>query len=822
MHRLILALLTAVGLAATLALSNSTPLSTAVDSQQLPAAFGGIHPRISPDGTQIAFSYQGAIWRMPRDGGTMTRLTEGVGFDVEPAWSSDGKYIAYVNSPNMGGGTLKVIDAITGKAVPLPPAPTVRGTFANYKLEFHPDGSKILGGFAENGKDIGLAWFDLKTGITRTVVTPPNRSRYRHALSRDGRMLAYTVSMDVDGQQGGNDGPQADIWFVDTQKPNSKPQKLTRFAARIHDLCFEADNQSLCVVSDVGGAHYDLWQVPLSEPERGAHRMTFGQADENRPSVSADGRWLVYSDNRRSATQIVVRDLATNIDRSVPLNQIDYKKATGQLTLKTFDHKSDWLATARVSIQRVDGKYFAPVGALHRVLNNYGHFYCDGKAELQLPVGKYRLRAFRGPEYRTAYRDFEITEGDNELGVELQRWINMKANGWYSGENHIHANYGYGQWYNTPQTMLQQCAGEDLNVCNFMVSNSDTDGVFDREFFRGRADALSTDDTLLYWNQEFRSTIWGHMTLVNLKQVVEPVFTGFKGTTNPWDIPTNSDIADRTHLQNGLVNYTHVAQRPEDPYQNPYTAKSIPVGVALGKIDSLDINNNYAGSTAVWHKLLNCGFHFPATAGTDCFLNRIRSRLPGGDRVYVKVDGPFSYAKWIEAMRQGRSFVTNGPMLELTVNGKSPGETMQLPGLSEVHVVAKARAKFPLSKVELLSGGKVIAEAELSNDKLTATIDRVLNLDRSGWIALRATGPGHADHPVGSQYAHTNPIYVEVKGKPIDARAEAAFFLKWIDRLELAVRNRDRIPSDDLKRHVREQLESARAVYRKLAVAAEE
>lgn len=49
------------------------------------------------------------------------------------------------------------------------------------------------------------------------------------------------------------------------------------------------------------------------------------------------------------------------------------------------------------------------------------------------------------------------------------------------------------------------------------------------------------------------------MALVNLKRVVEPVMTGFKDTTNLWDIPTNSDIADRTHWQRGLVNYTHVA-----------------------------------------------------------------------------------------------------------------------------------------------------------------------------------------------------------------------------------------------------------------------
>ena len=42
-----------------------------------PRAFGAIHPRLSHAGDQIAFSYQGAIWRMPRTGGEMTRLTDG-------------------------------------------------------------------------------------------------------------------------------------------------------------------------------------------------------------------------------------------------------------------------------------------------------------------------------------------------------------------------------------------------------------------------------------------------------------------------------------------------------------------------------------------------------------------------------------------------------------------------------------------------------------------------------------------------------------------------------------------------------------------------
>ena len=103
--------------------------------------------------------------------------------------------------------------------------------------------------------------------------------------------------------------------------------------------------------------------------------------------------------------------------------------------------------------------------------------------------------------------------------------------------------------------------------------------------------------------------------LVNLRKVVEPVFTGFKDTTNPWDIPTNSDVADRAHWQKGVVNYTHVAQA-EDWSKTPYAAKAIPIDVALGKIDTLDINNTWAASVPLWYRLLNCGFRVPATAGT--------------------------------------------------------------------------------------------------------------------------------------------------------------------------------------------------------------
>lgn len=782
----------------------------------LPQHIGALHPRISPNGEWIAVSYHGAIWKLPRAGGTMTRLTKEAGIDIEPAWSPDGKTIAFVRSSRMFGGEVRLIRADDGSPVPLNLKLVGLDSIYYAKIAFHPDG-RLVGKLRVDGKEAGMALINLKTGDVTSVAKPSQLTRF--GLSPDGKWLIYTLTMETDGNQWGNDGPQADLWKVSTE--GGEPEKLTRFPSRVYDVCWSADGTSLFVTSDAGTTHNDLWHVPLNDPER-ARRITTGLADEERASVSADGKWLVFSDNRRGTTSITVRDLETGNDSTVNISSLDFREPTGTLRIKTVDKQTGKPVTGRVSIRQDDGKFVYPPASFHRLLFDSGHFYCEGETEFEVPAGKFSYRAFRGPEYRVQHGSAEVAAGKTaELVLELERWTNPAERGWYSGENHIHANYGYGHWYNTPESMLAQCAGEDLRICNFVIGNSDTDAVFDREFFRGQADPISSTDTILYWNQEFRSTSWGHMTLVNLKQLVEPVFTGFKGTTNPWDIPTNSDIADRAHLQNGLVNYTHAAQNPNDPYQGAYTGKSIPVDVALGKIDTLDLNNSYPGSVALWYRLLNCGFRLPATAGTDCFLNRVSSRLPGGDRAYVKIDGEFSYAAWIEGSRAGRSFVSGGPILEFQVDGRDSGDTIQLASPRKVKIAAKAAAQFPLDKVEVVYNGQVAIPGKLSDDKLTGDASAEFEIPQSGWISLRASGPLHPDQAGGPFEAHANPVYVEVAGKRAASKADAEFFLAWIDRLSVFLRQRDRIPSPELKQHVERQLEAARAVYVDVAKRAE-
>lgn len=801
-----------VGLAAYFTATNPTSSSGEVKAEAAAGgpwrAIGAVHPRLSPDGQDVVFSYHGGIWRLALAGGTMRRLAAGVGFAVEPCWSPDGKRIAYLQGRIWGGGAVQLIDAQSGASLPLPGE-----TIGNGKIAFSADGQRLVGHLRQGSQVEAIRSLDLQSGELKTLVRLRSPRPLPWALSADGKQLAVVTTMDIPEQQSGNDGPQADLWVQPSE--DSEPRRITRFPARIYDLCWSADGRSLIVNTDLGNVHNDLWRIDLHEPERPA-KLTMNQADEDRPSIAGDGRWLLHTDNHAGCVGLALRDLSSGDTQSIAIRKVDYGAPTGRVHLRARDRQTGQPIVARVALESKDGAAYAPPGSLWRVYRDYGHFHVAPETEFELPAGAYKLRAHHGLEYRPAALEFEVTAGaGKDIEISLERWANPNAKHWYGGDNHIHANYGYGEYYNTPATMADYCAGEGLNICNFMVANSDGDGVFDREFFRGRPDALSTARTQLYWNEEWRSTIWGHLTLVNLKHVVEPVFLGFKDTTNPWDVPTISDIADRTRRQGGVVNFTHPAARIDDLYRGAYTAKALPIYAALGKIDTMDaMGSNDRASSMLYQRLLNCGLRLTASAGTDCFLNRIRSMLPGSERVYVQTGGPLTYENWIAGLKAGRTFVTNGPMLDLTVNGRSIGDTVKLTAPGAVSVRATVSSGYPLERTEVLYNGKVVFTGTPAGTN--EIIDTSIALDRSGWIALRVSGPAHPEIKGEGLFAHTSPVYVQVAGTTAGSADDARYFLAWIDRLWKTIEERDLIPDAALKEAVRKEVEQARMVYRKL------
>jgi Tol biopolymer transport system component len=160
---------------------------------KLPKALGAIHPRISPDGKNIAFSYQGEIWTAPRTGGTMTLLTRSEGFDTEPTWSADGKRIAFIRGP-----AVKIVEFPSGDDVPLPKPLLSANLYAVNKLEFSSDGKKLFGAFRIDGKPNSVAWYDLATGdLTPILPVPAVNYNFRFTLTPDSEWVVYTVMPDV-------------------------------------------------------------------------------------------------------------------------------------------------------------------------------------------------------------------------------------------------------------------------------------------------------------------------------------------------------------------------------------------------------------------------------------------------------------------------------------------------------------------------------------------------------------------------------------------------------------------------------------------------
>ena len=95
------------------------------------------YPNISPDGTKIAFSYQGDIYYVPAAGGEAVRLTFTEDYEYQPVWSPDSRTVAFA-SDRFGGMDIFTVGIEGGKAVRLT---THSGTEA--PLAFSPDGKYI-------------------------------------------------------------------------------------------------------------------------------------------------------------------------------------------------------------------------------------------------------------------------------------------------------------------------------------------------------------------------------------------------------------------------------------------------------------------------------------------------------------------------------------------------------------------------------------------------------------------------------------------------------------------------------------------------------
>ena len=480
-------------------------------------------------------------------------------------------------------------------------------------------------------------------------------------------------------------------------------------------------------------------------------------------------------------------------------------------------------AAARVYVTGSDGLAYTPRGSATRItaMSAEYYFHAEDAFDIDLPAGEAAIEAVRGQLFEPAIARVALSK-PAEITLKLKPWENLTAKGWYSADAHIHANYTAPHHQTIqPEDVRLQTLAEDLNIPNLMVANSGGAFVHDRQYFEGKPHRLSRPNYILWWNEEMRNSgIYGHMVFFGLKKLVDPIYSGFRGTPNFEDYPANYNQAAEAQLQGGAVSYAHPGYGANFEQAS---MREMPVDLALGAIDAMDVlsNNFEPDAMAMWYRLLNSGFRVAISAGTDAFTNVTDHYTMGGGRVYAEagktVDGMLNYGAWMRAYKRGRSFASNGPVLTLSVDGRTPGdEIAAAKGVRKiVRVRVSAKSYLPIDKLEVVVNGRVA----IASDPAKA-IDQEIALEASSWIAARDSGPYHRlvlnDANV---WAHTSPVYVSFGGEPARVEEDIRFYIDWIDKLIVRTRDRGTFATDAHRQEVLALFGKARAEWVRRAAA---
>ncbi|MEP7107777.1 MAG: CehA/McbA family metallohydrolase [Ferruginibacter sp.] len=498
---------------------------------------------------------------------------------------------------------------------------------------------------------------------------------------------------------------------------------------------------------------------------------------------------------------------------------------------------------AKIRVTEQDSIYYAPEGHLvdflldssggDAMLGNDRRFaYVEGEFRINLPEANLKFEVVKGYAYRFFDSTFHISAQTDTIRIQLQKWFEFREGKWYSGDVHVH--------HIDPETALLEMKAEDLNVCNILTS----DFTDDNDRFRGVPEPISDASHIIYVNQEYREDRLGHIDLLNLKKLIEPV-----KPIRQYQYPLNIKACDETHAQGGHVSWAHFAAWP---------GLEGPLAIVLKKVDAVELlcsidpfsdpifvsdvvpDLRMNPGLKLWYRLLNCGLKIPATAGTDKMTKWV---TVGANRVYANLNGDFNYQNWIDALNRGNSFITNSPFLFCRADNKNPGEEIKISGRKTVTINAEMWSQLPVDRIEIIANGVVIAEKIIEEGQYYAKLETEYKPVKSGWIAARVHQFDQEDAIRGvsfsrrreagggltlfnryfgtmrpeTPFAHTSPIYIMVDGQPTRSKEDAEYYIRYLENSMSWLQKLGHFPSEQAKQEVLGAFKRGKIEFMKLA-----
>lgn len=380
-------------------------------------------------------------------------------------------------------------------------------------------------------------------------------------------------------------------------------------------------------------------------------------------------------------------------------------------------------------------------------------------ATVTVPKQRLMIEALSGLETELTRKLVDLADKESyDLTLPLVRFHRPADEGWHNGNTHLHLRSLTREQADEYLRSISRADELELAFVSYLTRAKADHAYISNTYTKEDLERLSGRDVLFDWAIEHRHNFgpggegFGHVMFLNTKKLIEPVSIGpgIMGQGTDW--PSIRHGIDQAREQGATIVWCH----------NTFGHEDVPDWIA-GVIDANNIfdggsRGDYADS---FYRFMNVGLRVPFSTGTDWFIYDF-------SRVYVDVKDSLTISSWLNALKEGKTFITNGPMLNLEVDGYGPGGVIRLDKPAQVKAIGRVVGRRDFQAIELIHNGRVVATAQSTpaGGHFEGQMDFTLSIDEPGWVALRIESDEKTELG-GELFGHTSAVYFELAGKTI-------------------------------------------------------
>lgn len=418
-----------------------------------------------------------------------------------------------------------------------------------------------------------------------------------------------------------------------------------------------------------------------------------------------------------------------------------------------------------------------------------------GSASISVPQEALTIEAFSGLDTELVRTNVNLSGKQKaEVRLNLPSILQPSRTGWFGGNTHLHLSGLTREQADDYLRAIPRADGLDLLFVSYLErTNADRDYVSngyslaDLQRFDGHG--------LLFGNgEEHRHNFdgfaegYGHVMFLNIRRLVKPVSIGpgIMGGGPDWPPLRRGIMAARGDA--ATVIWCH----------NNFGREDVPDWLS-GLLDAHNIFDGGIHGTYedTFYRYLNIGLKVPFSTGTDWFLYDF-------SRVYVRLEKALSVQNWLTSLAAGKTFISNGPFLEFHAGQSEIGDTIRFSKATQLPISGRAKARRDFKQIELVHNGVVVrtARSHAVGGHFEAELDSTLTADESGWVALRVSA-GAAKNEMGETlFAHTSPIYFEVRGRSIFKKEAGEALIDDMEKSQATILTHAKFDHDNQREEV--------------------